>query len=40
MCTIRTYDVKDLEIVKQQMTKISESVKLLFNVECEVKVGG
>lgn len=35
--TIRTYDVKDLEIVKQQMTKISESVKLLFNVECEVK---
>ncbi|PHK49371.1 M20 metallopeptidase family protein [Staphylococcus edaphicus] len=35
--TIRTYDVKDLEIVKQQMTKISESVKLLFNVDCEVK---
>ncbi|RIP32759.1 amidohydrolase [Staphylococcus gallinarum] len=35
--TIRTYDVKDLEIVKQQMQKIAESVKLLFNVECEVK---
>ncbi|MCG7340289.1 amidohydrolase [Staphylococcus sp. ACRSN] len=35
--TIRTYDVKDLAIVKQQMHKISESVKLLFNVECEVK---
>ncbi|WP_253345283.1 M20 metallopeptidase family protein [Staphylococcus equorum] len=35
--TIRTYDVRDLEIVKQQMAKIAESVSLLFNVECEVK---
>ncbi|NWK83733.1 amidohydrolase [Staphylococcus sp. GSSP0090] len=35
--TIRTYDVKDLEIVKHQMVQISESVKLLFNVDCEVK---
>ncbi|SCT78839.1 peptidase [Staphylococcus xylosus] len=35
--TIRTYDTNDLEIVKQQMTKIAESVKLLFNVDCEVK---
>ncbi|MCE5002123.1 M20 metallopeptidase family protein [Staphylococcus pseudoxylosus] len=35
--TIRTYDINDLEIVKQQMTKIAESVKLLFNVDCEVK---
>ncbi|MDG0842404.1 amidohydrolase [Staphylococcus equorum] len=35
--TIRTYDVQDLEIVKQQMVKIAESVSLLFNVECEVK---
>ncbi|MGJ7588668.1 M20 metallopeptidase family protein [Staphylococcus shinii] len=35
--TIRTYDVNDLEIVKQQMAKIAKSVKLLFNVECEVK---
>lgn len=35
--TIRTYDVHDLEIVKQQMAKITESVSLLFNVECEVK---
>lgn len=35
--TIRTYDVHDLEIVKQQMAKIAESVSLLFNVECEVK---
>lgn len=35
--TIRTYDVKDLEIVKAQMLKIAESVKLLFNVDCEVK---
>lgn len=35
--TIRTYDVHDLEIVKQQMVKIAESVSLLFNVECEVK---
>jgi len=35
--TIRTYDVNDLEIVKQQMAKIAESVSLLFNVGCEVK---
>ncbi|WP_440858318.1 M20 metallopeptidase family protein [Staphylococcus shinii] len=35
--TIRTYDVNDLEIIKQQMAKIAKSVKLLFNVECEVK---
>ncbi|PKI23161.1 hydrolase [Staphylococcus succinus] len=35
--TIRTYDFKDLEIVKAQMLKIAESVKLLFNVDCEVK---
>ncbi|MEP9818620.1 M20 metallopeptidase family protein [Staphylococcus xylosus] len=35
--TIRTYDVNDLEIIKQQMAKIAESVKLLFNVDCEVK---
>lgn len=35
--TIRTYDVNDLEIVKQQMQKIAESVKLLFDVDCEVK---
>lgn len=35
--TIRTYDIKDLEIVKAQMLKIAESVKLLFNVDCEVK---
>ncbi|SUM80260.1 amidohydrolase [Staphylococcus cohnii] len=35
--TIRTYDVYDLETVKQQMNKIAESVKLLFDVDCEVK---
>ncbi|HHA0599362.1 TPA: M20/M25/M40 family metallo-hydrolase, partial [Staphylococcus aureus] len=35
--TIRTYDIDDLTIVKNQMHKIAESVKLLFNVECEVK---
>ncbi|WP_251516899.1 MULTISPECIES: amidohydrolase [Staphylococcus] len=35
--TIRTYDEKDLEIVKNQMNKISESVALLFNVECRVE---
>jgi amidohydrolase len=34
--TIRTYDENDLAIVKQQMFKIAESVKTLFNVECEV----
>lgn len=34
--TIRTYDVKDLEIVKQQMIKIAQSVELLFDVECRV----
>lgn len=35
--TIRTYDVHDLETVKLQMHKIAESVKLLFDVDCEVK---
>lgn len=35
--TIRTYDINDLESVKQQMKTIAESVKLLFNVDCEVK---
>ena len=35
--TIRTYDVDDLTIVKNQMQKIAESVSLLFNVTCEVK---
>ncbi|HDL9879023.1 TPA: M20/M25/M40 family metallo-hydrolase, partial [Staphylococcus aureus] len=35
--TIRTYDIDDLTIVKNQMQKIAESVKLLFNVDCEVK---
>ncbi|EHJ08306.1 amidohydrolase [Staphylococcus simiae] len=35
--TIRTYDIDDLTTVKQQMIKIAESVKLLFNVDCEVK---
>lgn len=35
--TIRTYDIDDLTIVKNQMLKIAESVKLLFNVNCEVK---
>ncbi len=35
--TIRTYDIDDLTIVKNQMHKIAESVKLLFNVDCEVK---
>lgn len=34
--TIRTYDVQDLEIVKQQMIKIAQSVELLFGVECRV----
>lgn len=35
--TIRTYDAQDLSIVKSQMEKISQSIKLLFNVDCEVK---
>ena len=35
--TIRTYDVYDLETGKQQMNKSAESVKLLFDVDCEVK---
>ena len=35
--TIRTYDASDLNIVKNQMNKIAKSVKLLFNVDCEVK---
>ncbi|MCU5745544.1 amidohydrolase [Staphylococcus sp. SQ8-PEA] len=35
--TIRTYDANDLETVKEQMEKIAASVKLLFNVNCEVK---
>lgn len=35
--TIRTYDATDLNIVKNQMNKIAKSVKLLFNVDCEVK---
>ena len=35
--TIRTYDTQDLAIVKNQMERIAESVKALFNVECEVK---
>ncbi|MCC3754815.1 amidohydrolase [Staphylococcus capitis] len=35
--TIRTYDVDDLTVVKQQMYKIAESVQLLFNVDCQVK---
>src|SRR5699024_7613820 len=35
--TIRTYDVQELETVKLQMHKIAESVKLLFDVDCEVK---
>lgn len=34
--TIRTYDVQDLETVKQQMIKIAQSVELLFDVECRV----
>ncbi|MEJ7346198.1 hydrolase, partial [Staphylococcus haemolyticus] len=35
--TIRTYNATDLNIVKNQMNKIATSVKLLFNVDCEVK---
>ena len=35
--TIRTYDTQDLAIVKNQMERIAESVKALFNVDCEVK---
>lgn len=35
--TIRTYDSRDLEIVKSQMQKIADSVQLLFDVKCEVK---
>ncbi|MBL7573176.1 amidohydrolase [Staphylococcus saccharolyticus] len=35
--TIRTYDLDDLIVVKNQMNKIAESVQLLFNVECQVK---
>ncbi|MEB7066141.1 amidohydrolase [Mammaliicoccus sciuri] len=34
--TIRTYDTNDLEIVKNQMQKIAESVELLFGVTCTV----
>ena len=35
--TIRTYQEHDLDIVKEQMEKIAESVTLLFNVKCQVK---
>lgn len=35
--TIRTYDSNDLQIVKDQMHKIAESVELLFSVTCSVK---
>lgn len=35
--TIRTYDTNDLQAVKDQMTKIAQSVQLLFGVNCEVK---
>ncbi|GEP78378.1 M20 metallopeptidase family protein [Staphylococcus carnosus] len=35
--TIRTYDTEDLQVVKDQMTKIAQSVQLLFGVNCEVK---
>lgn len=35
--TIRTYDADDLQAVKDQMTKIAQSVQLLFNVNCEVR---
>lgn len=35
--TIRTYDTNDLQIVKDQMHKIAESVELLFSVTCSVK---
>lgn len=35
--TIRTYDVLDLQIVKEQMQKIADSVELLYGVTCEVK---
>lgn len=35
--TIRTYDTNDLLAVKDQMTKIAQSVQLLFGVNCEVK---
>ncbi|PTJ52324.1 hydrolase [Staphylococcus simulans] len=35
--TIRTYDTNDLQAVKDQMSKIAQSVQLLFGVYCEVK---
>ncbi|WP_323702398.1 amidohydrolase [Mammaliicoccus sp. Dog046] len=35
--TIRTYDVLDLQVVKEQMQKIADSVELLYGVTCEVK---
>lgn len=35
--TIRTYDTNDLHAVKDQMSKIAQSVQLLFGVNCEVK---
>ncbi|UXV33959.1 M20 family metallopeptidase [Staphylococcus sp. IVB6181] len=35
--TIRTYDTNDLQAVMDQMTKIAQSVQLLFGVNCEVK---
>ncbi|MBO3062580.1 M20 metallopeptidase family protein [Mammaliicoccus fleurettii] len=35
--TIRTYDTNDLQIVKDQMHKIAESVELLYSVTCSVK---
>lgn len=35
--TIRTYDTNDLQAVKDQMSKIAQSVQLLFGVNCEVK---
>ncbi|EKU47113.1 M20 metallopeptidase family protein [Staphylococcus massiliensis] len=35
--TIRTYDMDDLSIIQEQMKKISESVKALYGVSCELK---
>lgn len=35
--TIRTYDTNDLQAVKDHMSKIAQSVQLLFGVNCEVK---
>lgn len=35
--TIRTYDTNDLNVIKEQMQKISQSVQLLYDVKCNVK---